>query len=381
MKLYYTVKANEDGWTAQRILKEKLGFSGLLVKQVRNLGLLTVNGQRHRTKDPVYAGQLLCADDYGLNPIYPKPFEAPQDIPIVYQDDWILVCSKPANLVTHPTYLHHENNLTARLSSELLHPINRLDRDTSGLVLIGKNGYAHHRHANIDMLKEYIAFVHGTNIPDEGCINQPIARAPGSIIMREINLKGQEAITYFTCLQRWPQANISLLKFRLGTGRTHQIRVHCLYSAMPLVGETLYGCNRLFPTWPQRNPVKLRLQEGVPTDSEISRDFNIKTAEISLPGQTYMGDYLLPREKVGDLNHLCPPHLNEEQCLCWDRFQTRQALHAYHLSFYQPIIEKQLNLYAEPTDDLRALFTEICSCDDSRINEEVKRIFKRIFAN
>lgn len=120
--------------------------------------------------------------------------------------------------------------------------INRLDRDTSGIVLFAKNEYIQEMMARkVRMKKEYIAIVEGTLKEKEGTIQQPIQRKSGSIMEREVSEEGQDAITHYSVIKEVQNNTLSILKIRLETGRTHQIRVHLSYLGNPILGDTLYG--------------------------------------------------------------------------------------------------------------------------------------------
>ena len=120
----------------------------------------------------------------------------------------------------------------------------RLDRETSGLIIIAKDGYSHnslHLYGNIS--KSYKALVYGRYIPDEGMIDQPIARRPNSVMIRDVDPEGKESTTLYKSLAYYPDKDISLVEFKLITGRCHQIRVHSTYMGHPLLGDGLYGPN------------------------------------------------------------------------------------------------------------------------------------------
>lgn len=237
MRLEHQVTDQEHGQRAVDVLMNRTGMSRQLSKRIRLYGSLTRNGLAHRMIDPVFRGDRLVA-------LLPDQVSAElhetAGIPIVYQDGWLLVVDKPAGLVTHPTSVYQQDSLLTRLSSGHLHPISRLDRDTSGLVLIGRNSHAHYLMSKTAMDKEYLTVVQGCPEPRTGLIHAPIARTPGSIIERRADPEGDDALTEYRVLRYFENADCSLLAVRLLTGRTHQIRVHMQYIGHPLVGETLY---------------------------------------------------------------------------------------------------------------------------------------------
>lgn len=126
-------------------------------------------------------------------------------------------------------------------NNKKIRPINRLDRDTSGIVLFAKNEYLQELMINNTKIKkEYIAITDGILKEKSGTINLPIARKPGSIMERQVSEEGQTAITHYEVI-RQIEDKFALVKLELGTGRTHQIRVHLSYLKVPILGDTLYG--------------------------------------------------------------------------------------------------------------------------------------------
>lgn len=238
MHLEHNVTEEENGQRAVDILLDKTGISRQMSKRIRLYGTLTRNGAAHRMIDPVFSGDRLVAH---LPDQESAKLNDQHGIQIVYSDDWLMIADKPSGLVTHPTSFHQPDSLLTRLSSGHLHPISRLDRDTSGLVLIGRNSHAHYLMSKTKVHKEYLAVVRGCPEPHNGQINAAIARAPGSIIARQVAPSGAEAITEYRVLRHFPESDCSLLAVRLLTGRTHQIRVHMQHIGHPLIGETLYS--------------------------------------------------------------------------------------------------------------------------------------------
>ena len=174
---------------------------------------------------------------------------------IIYEDDAFLVLNKPAGIAVHPSILHYEDSLSNGVKfyfesislKRKIRPINRLDLNTSGLIVFAKNEYVQEcliRQMNFHIFKkEYIAFVVGHFDEPNGTINLPIARKPNSIIERCISDKGQEAITDYEVLKEFKVDSdcFSVVECSLKTGRTHQIRVHMAAIGHPLLGDTMYG--------------------------------------------------------------------------------------------------------------------------------------------
>ena len=238
MKFEFVVEAKDDGRPAFEILTDK-GMSRLLLKRVRIYGDLLVNGVHQRMKDPLHTGEHIVAlyrDDH-------EEFTLRENhgIHIYYEDEWCIVCEKPADLVTHPSWQHMDDSLIQRLSEHTLHPVMRLDRETSGLIVVAKNGFSHHAIAFAPMEKKYLALVYGRFEPSSGTIDAPIGRSDTSIMLREVRENGRTAVTHYETLSYNEISGLSLMRFVLETGRCHQIRVHSLYRGHPLLGDGLYG--------------------------------------------------------------------------------------------------------------------------------------------
>ena len=166
---------------------------------------------------------------------------------IAYEDDYLLIIDKPAGMLVHPTVnewgttlydyvteYYQRKGITANI-----HPVSRLDRHTSGLVIFAKEPIIQHWLSQQQMDKEYLAIVTGELPNDEGIIEAPIARKEGSIIERCVSENGKYAKTSYKLLAK--RKDLSLLQVKLFTGRTHQIRVHVAYIGCPLFNDNLYG--------------------------------------------------------------------------------------------------------------------------------------------
>ena len=172
--------------------------------------------------------------------------------PIFYEDDYLLIFNKPAGMLVHPTVSESGATLcdaaarhyAGRGLSCGLHPVSRLDRNTSGLVIFAKEPVLQYWLSlpEYHLVKEYLAVAGGraAQLPESGVIDAPIARKSGSIIERCVDYeRGKEARTLYRVLRRYEGR--ALLALRLCTGRTHQIRVHLAHLGCPLVGDNLYG--------------------------------------------------------------------------------------------------------------------------------------------
>ncbi len=235
-ELIYTVSAAENGKTALAFLRGK-GFSQRMVIKLKHAGGITRSGEILRTVDPVCEGDevRVVMEDGGA--LVPNP---DLNAGIAYEDEDVLVFDKPPFMTVHPSVLHRDDtlgNLFAALHPDLtFRPIHRLDMNTSGLCVCAKNRLAAARLPE-SAEKLYYAIVDGE--PGEGIIDLPIGRVEGSIIQRQVSPNGQNALTEYSTVST---ANgRSLLRIKLHTGRTHQIRVHFSHIGYPLCGDDMYG--------------------------------------------------------------------------------------------------------------------------------------------
>ena len=176
------------------------------------------------------------------------------NLDIIYEDSSIAIVNKPSGMVVHPSLGHSNGTLVNGLMHAIkdLSGINgerrpgivhRIDKDTSGILMVAKNDKAHEsivtQFKEKTVKREYVALVHGVIDHDLGKVDAPIGRDPKDRIRYDVVLGGKESVTHFEVLQRFTQ--YTLVKCRLETGRTHQIRVHMRYIGHPLVGDSLYG--------------------------------------------------------------------------------------------------------------------------------------------
>lgn len=244
MKIEYLVEKQFENCEIRSILARKFKMSGTMIKKLKLYGSVDLNGTHARVIDPVKAGDLLfCEFEDNSGPLNRVP-----DIPILFENGSYAVVDKPSGMVTHPGHGHLDDSLLTHLSDSPLHPVMRLDRETSGLIIIAKDGYAHNTLATLaGITKRYKALTYGKWDEDQGTIDMPIARRPGSVMIRDCvtDGTGRDSITHYTVLEYFPDKDISLVEYQLETGRCHQIRVHSLYTGHPLVGDGLYGPNSI----------------------------------------------------------------------------------------------------------------------------------------
>ena len=194
----------------------------------------------------------------------PEAVEAvPQDIPldVVYEDADVIVVNKPKGLVVHPApghpdgtlvnaLLYHCGDSLSGIGGELRPGIvHRIDRDTSGLIIAAKNDYAHQKLSaqlqDHTLARTYACIVVGNLREDSGTVDAPIGRSPGDRKKMAVVPDGRRAVTHWEAVARYP--GHTLLRCRLETGRTHQIRVHMAYIGHPILGDTVYGAKKAVP--------------------------------------------------------------------------------------------------------------------------------------
>lgn len=243
-----SLKINADlhNRTIKNILEKHLGFSNTLIKHLKaDSGAISLNGERAKLITKVHEGDVLQ--------VYITDTTSkiePSDIPldILYEDDDIIVINKPRSMPTHPSKDHISDTLANGLmfyfhGDFTFRPITRLDKDTSGIVLIAKHALSAQiltcDMKNKKIYKEYIAVVNGVPKPSSGVISCPITRLENSGIRRTSSQKGKEAITHYETLKTLN--NLSLVRLCPITGRTHQLRVHMSYIGTPIYGDWLYN--------------------------------------------------------------------------------------------------------------------------------------------
>jgi 23S rRNA pseudouridine1911/1915/1917 synthase len=308
--LEFVAEAVDDGRYLRDVLRKRLGISRRLMIRLKTSDEgLTVNGQPARAKDTIREGDIIALrmETEVSEDIMPQPM----DLDIVFEDAHLLVVNKPAGVIVHPTTGHYLNTLAngvmhhwqERGERVRFRPVNRLDEHTSGLVVIAKNPFANQQLAEqmkegtVD--KQYRAFVYGRPPELEGEINAPIGRQTEDPHRRVIREDGAASLTFYEVTASYI-SKASALDVRLGTGRTHQIRVHLTSIGCPLIGDSYYTD----PLW---------------INSEIA----------------------------GRLSQII----------------TRQALHAVRLTFTHPVTGEPMKLEAPIPEDMQQLEKELLSME------------------
>lgn len=281
-------------------------YSRSLIKQWIEQGMVTVDGQNVKAKQKLEPGQRICvaAECHINHEIAAQAI----DIVIAYEDEYLMIINKPAGMVVHPgagnpdktlqnALLYHRPQLSEVTRAGLIH---RLDKDTSGLLIVAKTVEAHTHLVKLlqdrHIHRHYVALVKG-HIVAGSTIDEPIARHPRNRLKMAVSNGGKAAITHYRVLERFE--HYSYLAVKLETGRTHQIRVHFSQHNLPIVGDELYAGRR--------------------------------HAAKCLP------------DNLRELLHNFP----------------RQALHACKLEFIHPILEKNICVSADIPQDMQQLLNEL----------------------
>ncbi|MFH0991017.1 MAG: RluA family pseudouridine synthase [bacterium] len=215
-------------------------------------GLVLVDGRKVKVSFPITGGEVIDIEMQHPPKMEAKPEEIPLEI--VYEDDQLLIVNKPPGMVTHPAYnnysgtlvnalLYHTQNLSAVNTEIRPGIVHRLDKDTSGLMVVAKNDIAHHllakQFSKRTITREYWAIVWGSFKEPKGIIEASLGRSKKDRKKVTVTADGKTAITEYEVLERFE--HLSLVRLRLKTGRTHQIRVHLAHVGHPVFGDATYG--------------------------------------------------------------------------------------------------------------------------------------------
>lgn len=249
MKLKYIVKNSDE--SIKQILKNEFNMSDRFILKLKNNKSIFLNGLSVPIYHNISGGDVLEIIENFKEDNSNVVANSNIDFKILYEDDFLLIVDKPSNLAVHPSILHYEDSLSNGIKfyfdkiglKKKIRPVNRLDRDTSGIVIFAKSEYV--QECLVKQMKQkifkkkYFAFLEGLISEDFGTINACISRKADSIIEREVCSDGEVAISHFRVIDRFN--NITWVEFSLETGRTHQLRVHSKYIGHPIIGDFLYG--------------------------------------------------------------------------------------------------------------------------------------------
>ena len=255
----FIVKAEEAGKRIDAYLSSKNeDISRVAIQRLIEEEKILVNGKKTKASYKVQENDKITQEEEKPQEINLKA----QDIPIeiIYEDDDIIVVNKPKGLVVHPANGNPDGTLVNAIMAICkdslsgiggeIRPgiVHRLDKDTSGILVVAKNDKAHinmsEQIKNHTVQKTYIALVRGIVKENEATINMPIGRSTKDRKKMAVTKNGKEAITHFKVIKRYPNENCTLLEVKIETGRTHQIRVHLSQIGYPVIGDTTYSSGR-----------------------------------------------------------------------------------------------------------------------------------------
>lgn len=225
-------------------LREEMEMSAGLMNRLKWQDKLYVNGVPQHTDYPVVPGDVITVPLEEPEPQYPAQEGS---LAVLYEDEHILAVDKPAGMLIHPSRSQFTDTLANFVAgyyqktgqAAAFHPVTRLDRDTFGVVLLGKNSHIHALLSQNPLEKTYEALVYGAPAQGEGVIDAPIARRPLPSLLRQVSPEGKPSLTRYRVLSR--REKTAVLALMPVTGRTHQLRVHCAYMGFPIVGDPQYG--------------------------------------------------------------------------------------------------------------------------------------------
>lgn len=243
-----TVQDDEEGAMVKDIVYGRLDLSRGLLRRMKRGGGIYLNGQRDYLTRRVRSGDTIQIVFYDE-----KTTMEPEDIPldIVYEDDYLLIVNKAAGMAVHPTGAYQEGTLANALAhywgeiglDTKVRLVHRIDKDTSGLILVAKEPYTLQRLlrqlSRGELVREYLVIVHGAVTPPEGILAMAIGRSMDHGVKRAVSTGGKAAKTVYKAL--CTNAHATLLRARLESGRTHQIRVHFADFGHPVLGDPLYS--------------------------------------------------------------------------------------------------------------------------------------------
>ena len=255
-EMSFAIQKEESGKRLDAFLKEAIDdASRNFLQGLISQGAVLVNDKTAKANYKVKENDMIFITMPDPVDVEIKPQK--MDLDIVYEDEDVLVVNKPAGLVVHPAHGHYDDTLVNGLLAHckdlsgingVMRPgiVHRIDKDTSGLLMVAKNDFAHNSLAEQlkvhSVERGYLALVQGVIAEPAGLVDAPIGRHPLERKKMAVNLSGKEARTNYFVKERFDK--YTLIECRLETGRTHQIRVHLSYIGHPLVGDELYGSRK-----------------------------------------------------------------------------------------------------------------------------------------
>jgi len=250
MRLEYVVNNLTKYENVKQVLKEEFLMSDRLIIKLKNSKQIYLNNKYTIINQELKIGDTISVDldfEETCDNIVPTKM----NLDILYEDDALLIVNKPPFMPVHPSMNHYEDSLSNGIKyyfnsiglKRKIRPVNRLDKNTSGIVIFAKNEYIQEclvKQMNTDDFKKiYLALVDGIIDKKEQVVDVPIARKRDSIIERCVDFSGDKAVTVIELIKNF--MDYSLIQCTLKTGRTHQIRVHTSYIGTPILGDDLYG--------------------------------------------------------------------------------------------------------------------------------------------
>lgn len=249
MELKYVIQKSDE--SIKQILKNKFNMSDRFILKLKNQKAIFLNSVSVSINTKILENDVLEIienfEEDSSNIVSNENI----NLNILFEDAFLLIVDKPAGIPVHPSILHYEDSLSNGVKyyfekielKKKIRPVNRLDKDTSGIVVFAKNEYIQEclvrQMKSGNFKKTYVAVLDGILEEDFGTINASISRKKDSIIEREISSDGEIAVSHFKVLNR--TNNMTVVQYTLETGRTHQLRVHSKYIGHPIIGDSLYG--------------------------------------------------------------------------------------------------------------------------------------------
>ncbi len=247
------IKSNEEGSRVDKFLAGSTSYSRSYIHRLIDEGRIKINDKIEKASYKIKTGDEISIDLPPVRAIVAQPEDIPLDI--IFEDDYLLIINKPQNMVVHPApgnytgtvvnaLLYSHKNLSA--INGVLRPgiVHRLDKDTSGLLIVAKDDRTHRGLAeqlkDHQIVKKYLTLVDGVIKDDENIIITPIGRNPKDRKKMAVVENGKEAVTKYEVIERLKD-KYTILQVNIKTGRTHQIRVHMSYIGHPIVGDAVYG--------------------------------------------------------------------------------------------------------------------------------------------